>query len=336
MRAVVITRPGGADVLAVRDVPRPAPGHGQVLVRVHAAGLNRADVHQREGNYPAPPDAPADIPGLEFAGEVAALGDGVRDWQVGQPVLGIVGGGAYAEYLVTHERLLAGVPRGLSWTDAAAIPEAFITAHDALVARAALLAGDRVLVDAVGSGVGLAVVQLVRAMGGVPFGSARHQAKIDAARALGLEDGVVVGSDLGPLVERMRAWTGGDGMDVVLDLLGGPYLDAAIRGLRTGGRLILIGTLAGREATIPVGRVLASRLTVRGTVLRARPLEEKIAATRAFAHGVLPLLERGALRPVVDRVFPLRAAADAQRHLESNATVGKVVLAIDDEGGEPA
>jgi NADPH:quinone reductase-like Zn-dependent oxidoreductase len=187
-----------------------------------------------------------------------------------------------------------------------------------------------VLVHAVGSGVGLAAVQLVRTMGGVPFGSARQSYKVDAAREFGLQDGVVVGSDLGPLVAQARAWGDGQGMDVVLDLLGGPYVTAGIECLRIRGRLMLIGTLAGREATIPVGRVLSSRLTIRGTVLRARPLEEKIAATRAFVHDVVPLIQRRLLRAVVDSVFPLDGVRDAHRRLESNATVGKVVLAIHD------
>jgi len=327
MRAVVITRPGAPDVLAPRDVPRPRPGYAQVLVRVRATALNRADILQREGRYPAPADAPADIPGLEFAGEVAAVGDGVRDWREGDRVFGITGGGAYAEYLVTHERLLAAPPPALSWTDAAAVPEAFITAHDALVAQAALHPGERVLVHAVGSGVGLAAVQLVRAMGGVAFGTARQSSKIEAARALGLEDGVVVAADLAPLGERVRAWTRDQGVEVVLDLLGGPYLDASVRALGVRGRLICIGTVAGGEARLELGRVLGKRLTIRGTVLRARPLEEKIAATRAFAREVVPLLESGVVRPVVDRVFELADAAAAHAWLETNDTIGKVVLA---------
>jgi len=328
MRAIVIARPGGPDVLELRDVPRPAPGYGQVLVRVRAAAVNRADILQREGRYPAPADAPPDIPGLEYAGEIAATGPGVRDWRVGQRVLGLVGGGSYAEYLVTHERMLADIPPALSWTDAAAVPEAFITAHDALVAGASLRAGERVLVHAVGSGVGLAAVQLACAMGASAYGSARRAAKIDAARAVGLADGVVVDGDLSPLVSAARGWGGGDGMDVVLDLVGGPYVRASIECLRARGRLVLIGTLAGRETTISLGRVMASRLTIRGTVLRARPLEEKIAATRAFAHEVVPLLARGAVRPTVDRVLPVRDASEAHRLVESNETRGKVVLAI--------
>ena len=330
MRAIVIARPGGPDVLVLRDVPRPAPGYGQVLVRVHATAVNRADILQREGHYPAPADAPADIPGLEFAGEIAALGDGVRDWRIGQRVFGLAGGGAYAEYLVTHERLLVEMPSDLSWTDAAAVPEAFITAHDALGAGAALRSGERILIHAVGSGVGLAAVQLARTMGASVYGSARRASKIEAARALGLTDGHVTGDDLAPLVAAARGWSDGAGVDVVLDLVGGPYVRAAIECLGVRGRLVLIGTLAGREATIPVGRVLTSRLTIRGTVLRARPLEEKIAATRAFAHEVLPLLSSGAVRPTVDRVFPVRDACEAHRRVESNETHGKVVLAMAD------
>lgn len=330
MRAVVITRPGGPEVLELREVPTPTPGPGEVLVRVHAAALNRADVLQRRGRYPAPPGVPPEVPGLEFAGEVAELGPGVTAWRPADRVFGIVGGGAYAQFLVTHERMLAAVPRALEWTAAAAVPEAYITAYDALIEQAGARLSERVLVNAVGSGVGLAVVQLARAMGLVPYGSARSARKIDVALELGLEDGIVVGEDLAPMVERAREWSGGMGLDIVLDLLGGHYLPASLELLAPRGRLVLIGTLAGRDAEISLGRVLGARLTIRGTVLRARPLEEKIAATRTFVHEVVPQLERGALRPVVDSVYRLADAAEAHRRLESNATIGKVVLSVPD------
>ncbi|HEU4565017.1 MAG TPA: alcohol dehydrogenase catalytic domain-containing protein, partial [Gemmatimonadaceae bacterium] len=199
MRAAVITRPGGPDVLELRDLPRPEPGAGEVLVRVRASALNRADLLQREGRYPAPPGAPAEIPGIEFAGEVAALGEGVARWREGDRVFGITVGGAHAEFLVAHERALAAVPDELEWEEAGAVPEAFITAHDALVTQAALRASERVLVHAVGSGVGLAAVQLVRAMGAVPYGTSRTPEKIERARPLGLEDGVVPGDDFAAL-----------------------------------------------------------------------------------------------------------------------------------------
>ncbi len=224
MRAVVIGAPGGPEALEIRDVPRPQPSHAQVLVRVNAAALNRADILQREGRYPAPPDAPSNIPGMEFAGEVAEVGTGVSRWKAGQRVFGIVGGGAYAEYLVTHERLLAEIPERLSYIEAAAVPEAFITAHDALVTQASVRASESVLVHAVASGVGLAAVQLTRALGAIPFGTARGKGKLDCAREYGMEDGWAATDDLRELAGHAKRWTGGRGMNVVLDLVGGAVL----------------------------------------------------------------------------------------------------------------
>ena len=328
MRAVVITRPGGPEVLELRDVPRPEPGYGQVLVRVRASALNRADLLQREGRYPAPPDAPPQIPGIEFAGDVAALGVGVRSREVGERVFGIIGGGAHAEYVVAHERAVARVPDSLSWSEAAAVPEVFITAHDALVAQASLRMSERVLIHAVGSGVGIAAVQLTRSLGAVPYGTARTQEKIDRAREYGLDDGFAVDRELTGLAERVKAWTEGRGVDVVLDLVGGPYVTASVKALAAKGRLILIGTMAGGQAQLPLGRVLSSRLTIKGTVLRARPLEEKISATRAFAAEVVPLFARGALKAVVDSEFALADIQRAHTQLESNATLGKVVVRV--------
>ena len=328
MKAVVITRPGGPEVLELREVERPEPGAGEVLVRVRATALNRADLMQREGRYPPPPGAPADIPGLEFAGEVAALGPGTHEWHEGDPVFGITGGGSYAEYLVAHERTVAAIPASLGWTEAAAVPEAFITAHDALVTQAAVRASESVLIHAIGSGVGLAALQLARAVGAVPFGTSRTQDKIDRAREFALEDGVALGGDPGELVEAVSRWTDGRGIDVVLDLVGGSYVQAGVEVLAPRGRLILIGTVAGVQTPLDLRRVLTRRLTIRGTVLRARPLEEKILATRAFASQVVPLLARGIVVPVIDSIFSLSQIAEAHRHLESNATFGKVVVRI--------
>lgn len=328
MRAVVISRPGGPEVLELRDVPTPEPGKGEVLVRVRASALNRADLLQREGRYPAPPDVPAEIPGLEFAGEVARLGAGAVEWRVGDRVFGLVAGGAHAEYVVAHERTLAAIPPTLDWLEAAAVPEAFITAHDALVERAAVRPAERVLVHAAGSGVGLAAIQLARALGAVPYGTTRSAAKLERAREYGLEDGVALQSDLEPLAERVRAWTGGRGVDVVLDLVGGAYVAAGVAALALKGRLVLIGTVAGRRADVDLGQILSRRLTVRGTVLRARPLEEKILAARAFAAEVVPLLASKRVRPVIDSVFPLDEIAAAHERLAGNATFGKVVLDV--------
>jgi putative PIG3 family NAD(P)H quinone oxidoreductase len=330
MKAIVISRPGGPDVLEAREIDRPEPGSGEVLVRLRATALNRADLMQREGRYPAPPGAPADIPGLEFAGEVAALGPGAREWNEGDPVFGITGGGTYAEYVAVHERTLAAIPPGLDWPEAAAVPEAFITAHDALVTQAAVRASERVLIHAIGSGVGLAASQLARAIGAVSFGTSRTQDKIDRAREYGLEDGIALGEDLAPLTAAVSRWTDGRGMDTVLDLVGGAYVEAGVEALAPRGRLILIGTVAGAQTQLDLRRILTRRLTIRGTVLRARPLEEKILATRAFATEVVPLLARRLVRPVIDSVFPFSEIAGAHRHLESNATFGKVVVVVDE------
>ncbi|MGH9556323.1 MAG: NAD(P)H-quinone oxidoreductase [Terriglobales bacterium] len=328
MRAVVISRPGGPEVLEVRDVSTPQPAAGEMLVRVMASALNRADILQREGRYPAPPGAPADIPGIEFAGEVAALGPGASLWRTGQRVFGITGGGGHAEYLVAHEHTLAEVPPNLTWTEAAAIPEAFITAHDALWQQASLRVSERVLIHAVGSGVGLAAVQLVRARGAVPYGTARTEEKLTRAREYGLEDGVVLRESLEPLAGHAAQWTSGHGFDVVLDLVGGPYVAASISALGLKGRLMLVGTLAGVRAELDLRAVLGKRLRLVGTVLRSRPLEEKIAATLAFATDVVPLFAQGKLHGVVDSEFPLAEIRAAHQRMESNATFGKVVIKI--------
>jgi len=327
MRAAVITRPGGPDVLEIHERPTPVPGNKEVLIRVRASALNRADLLQRQGQYPAPPGAPADIPGMEFAGEVAALGSGVTNWREGDRVFGIVGGGGNAEYLVTDAWTLARVPSALSsWTDAAAIPEAFITAHDAMVTQAGVRAGETVLIHAVGSGVGLASVQLARAWSATPYGTARTASKIERAREFGLADGVVVGDDVSVVVAAAERWTEGKGIDVTMDLVAGAYVAAEIQAAAKRGRIMLIGTVAGRTAAIPVGMVLGKRLVLRGTVLRARSIEEKREVTAAFARDVVPLFEPRTLRPTVDSVLSLDDIRAAHKRLAGNETFGKVVL----------
>ena len=326
MRAAVITRPGGPEVLEVQERPTPAPADHEILIRVRASALNRADLLQREGHYPAPPGAPADIPGVEFAGEVAALGKSVTNWREGDRVFGIVGGGGNAEYLVTDAQSVARVPSALSWTDAAAVPEAFITANDALVSQAGVRTGETVLIHAVGSGVGLASVQLARAWRATPYGTARTASKIEKARELGMADGVVVGDDAMVIVPAVERWTSGKGIDITLDLVSGAYVAAEIQAAAKRGRIMLIGTVAGRSATIPVGMVLGKRLTLRGTVLRARSIEEKREVTAAFARDVVPLFESGVLKPTIDRVFPLAEIAASHQRLASNETFGKIVI----------
>lgn len=333
MRGAVITKAGGPDVLEVREVPMPVPGEGEVLVRVRASALNRADLLQRRGHYPAPTGAPQDIPGLEIAGDVVARGAGAGRWSTGDRVFGIVAGGGNAEFAATNENELAAIPDSLSWEHAAAVPEAFITAHDALVTQAATRAGESVLIHAVGSGVGLAVAQLVRALGGRAFGTARTRDKIDRARALGLDAGAVVGKDASAFVEPVKRWTDGRGADVVIDLVGGDYIAADVSAAALKGRIMLVGLLAGRSTTIDLGGVLRQRLTIRGTVLRSRTSAEKVDATRAFARDVIPLLASGKVKPLIDRVFSLDQIRDAHELLESNETFGKVVISSDDARG---
>jgi putative PIG3 family NAD(P)H quinone oxidoreductase len=322
MKAAIITKPGGPEVLEIQERRVPVAAAGEILVRVRASALNRADLLQREGHYPAPPGAPADIPGMEFAGEVTQLGEGVTDWRVGDRVFGIVGGGANAEFLTTDAGTVARIPDNLSWVEAAAIPEAFMTAHDALVTQAMLTVGETVLIHAVGSGVGLAATQLARAWKAIPYGTARTADKIERARAFGLEDGLVVGDD----VEIIGRLTGGRGADVTLDLVGGDYVPASIRAAAARGRIMLVGTMAGRTATVPLSLVLGKRLTLRGTVMRSRSIEEKRVVAAAFARDVVPLFASAVLRPNVDVVFDLADIRDAHARLASNKTFGKIVI----------
>jgi len=333
MRAIVIA-PGSK--LELRDVPSPEPGPGQARVRVRACGVNRADLLQRRGLYPAPPDAPPDIPGLEIAGEVDAVGSGTTDVRPGDRVFGIVSGGAYAEQVVVHARTLALIPvvggAPLGFVEAAAIPEAALTAYDAMVLQAGLAAGETVLVHAAGSGVGTAAVQIARAIGARAIGTARSQEKLARAEALGLSAGVVpqAGDDGSPrFAERVRELTGGRGVDVVLDLVGGAYVPESMAALADRGRLILVGLMAGARADVDLGALLRRRLRLFGTVLRSRPLEEKIAAAQVLARNLRPLVEDGKLTPIVDRVLPLERADEAHQHMAANASFGKIVLTID-------
>ena len=329
MKAVVITRFGGPEVLEVLDVPKPQPGANEILVKVRSTALNRADLLQRQGRYAAPPGVPENIPGLEFAGEVFECGAQAQRWKKGDRVMGIVGGGAHAEFVTTHEDAVSTVPPNLEWTAAGAVPEVFITAYDALQ-QAAFKAGENVLVHAVGSGVGLAAIQLVRALGGHAFGTSRTPDKIERAKSYGLEAGYVVPepSALKGLAEFAKGVTGGRGVDVVLDLNGGPYFSASLEAMALRGRLVLIGGVAGGKTDVALYQILGKRLHIIGTVLRARPLEEKIAITTTFAQEVVPLLAGESIKPVIDSIFPLENIQDAHRRLESNETFGKVVLTI--------
>lgn len=325
MKAVVIAGTGGVEALGVREVPSPEPRGDLIRVRVHAAGINRADLMQARGHYPAPPGAPPDLPGLEFAGEVESLGpDCVGPLKVGDRVFGIVGGGGLAEFVVTHERLAVPIPPNLDVTQAAAVPEVFITAHDALVTQANGRPGERVLIHAVGGGVGSAAAQVAHAMGCTVFGTSRSAEKLRLAAPLGVDVGIDTSREDFAAVVRDR--TGGEGVPVLIDLLGAPALEGNLASLAVRGRWVLVGLLGGTRASMDLNALLRKRISIVATTLRARPLEEKIAATRSFATTVVPWLGRGLVRPVVDRVYPLDQIHAAQERMESNEGFGKIVI----------
>lgn len=325
MRAAVITRPGSPDVLEIQEVETPVPVGDQVRVRVRASGINRADLLQRAGGYPAPPGSPSHIPGLEFAGEVDTVGPLARRWKSGQRVMGLVGGGAQAEYVVTHEGLLVAIPDNLDFVQAAAVPEVFMTAHDALFTQAGLQMGERVLVHAVGSGVGTAAVQLARAAGATTYGTSRTPAKLEAARALGLDVGL---SDQGFAAEIIQL-TNSEGVHVVIDFIGAPYLEQNLQALASWGRIVFLSTMGGAHADVNLGVLMQKRISMRGVTLRTRTLEEKLAVTRCFATGVLPLLASGQVRPVIEQVYALEQIAEAHKAMGENRNFGKLVVRVD-------
>jgi putative PIG3 family NAD(P)H quinone oxidoreductase len=320
-----ITYTASGDI-QLRDVPAPEPGPSQVRVRVHASALNRADILQRKGRYPAPPGWPADVPGLEYAGEVDAPGPGVTRWRAGDRVMGLVGGGAHAEYVVVHQDETMAVPPGMSFTDAAAIPEAFLTAWDALVTRGRLQAGERVLIHAVGSGVGTAAVQLAKRLGATTIGTSRSDDKLARARELGLDEAI---NTLRKGEALLRPY------NVILDVLGGPAFAANLEALAPRGRLVLLGFLQGAKAEVSLEPILRKRLEVIGSVMRTRSLEERMALVADFTRDVLPEFTRAAeppgrradqLRPVVSEVFPFTDIAAAHAAMERDQNFGKIVL----------
>ena len=322
MRAAVVTTPGGPEVLEIMDVPDPVPGPDEIRVRVTQSACNRADIMQRLGGYPDPVQRSHNILGLEYAGFVESVGDRVTRWSVGDRVMGIEAGGCNAELVVTHERMALAVPDNVADDEMAAIPEVFITAWDALVAQGGLSAGRWALVHAGGSGVGTASIQIARAIG------ARIAVTCSARKADACRD---LGADL--VLERSPAdWASQlrdavpDGVDVVLDVVGGDEVDRNLKVVRTQGTIMQVGLLGGASASVSTGLLLTKRIHWIGTTLRNRPLEQKIAAVQRFAAEMMPLIADGTLRPVVDTTFALDDIADAHRHMEADANVGKILL----------
>jgi NADPH2:quinone reductase len=324
MRAVIITQPGLADVLRIEDRPVPEPSRNEIRVRVHASALNRADISQRLGRYPAPAGSPQDIPGLEYAGEVESTGADVTLWKPGERVMGIVGGGGHAEFVTVHEREAMPVPANLTWEEAGAIPEAFLTAFDAMFTRLRVRSGESLLIHAVASGVGTAAVQMAVATGVHSIGTSRSAAKLERAGALGLERGV--DTSHADWVERVKAAAPERGVDAILDLVGSRFLEANLSLLANRGRIVVVGLTSGSKTEIDLGVVLRKRLHIQGTVLRSRPLEEKIAVARDFSSRMVPLFETGRLRAVIDSVRSFDEIREAHEDMESNANFGKIVL----------
>ena len=326
MKAVYIPEFGGPENLEVREVPDPPkPKGNEVLVRVRAAGLNRADLLQRRGAYPPPAGYSPNIPGLEFAGDVVEVGDTVLDIRPGDRVYGITAGDAQAELLKIDRGLLTKVPPNLNFTEAAAVPEAFITAYDAIFTQGRLTDRETLLVHAVGSGVGLAALQLAKARGHKVIGSSRTKEKLERCREFGLDETLIV--DGKPdFAQTVRSQTNGRGVGVILDLVGGAYFEENLRSLAVRGRLMLVGLTSGAKAEFDLGIALRNRLTLIGTVLRARSIVEKSEAVAVFAASVNPLLEQGRVTPNVDRVFHVNDVRAAHEYLESNESFGKVVL----------
>lgn len=325
MRAAIITRSGGPEVLEIQNVETPEAVGDYVRVRVRASGINRADLLQRAGGYPAPAGSPAHIPGLEFAGEVDTVGPQVRMWKPGQKVMGLAGGGAQAEYILTHEGLLVEIPENLDFVQAAGVPEVFMTAHDALFTQAGLQMGERLLVHAAGSGVGTAAIQLAHATGATIYGTSRTPAKLEQAKPLGLDVGL---SDKNFAAEVKRL-TNDAGVHVVLDFIGAPYLEQNLEALTSWGRIVFLATMGGMQTNVNLGLLMAKRISMRGVTLRTRTLEEKLGVTRRFATSVLPLLASGKVKPIIEQVYPLEEIGKAHALMGENRNFGKLVLRVD-------
>ena len=327
MRAAVITEPGGPDVLKVMEVDDPVPGPEDILVDVKASALNRADMLQRQGAYPAPFGSPSEIPGLEFSGVVLELGDRVDSLQEGDRVFGLLGGGGYASRTITHHRMAVKIPAGWDFVQAAATPEVYLTAYDALFNRGNLQMGESVLIHAAGSGVGTAAVQLAHQAGAFVFGTAGSAEKLAGATDLGMNVGINYHEQ--DFAEVIKEVTSGVGVDVLIDFIGAPYWDKNIASLAVLGRLVEVGLMGGTKMEVDLRPLMAKRLQVCGTGLRGRTLGEKLEVTAQFRRHVLPHLASGSMKPIVDRTFPLEEVAEAHKYMETNANFGKIVLTID-------
>lgn len=326
MKAVLVSEPGGPEKLQLLELPDPRPGAGEVAIEIHASALNRADLLQRRGSYP-PPAGTTDILGLECAGVVSELGAGASNYlRVGERVMALLSGGGYAERVVVPEALLMKIPEALSFEQAAAIPEAFLTAREALFVAGELSCTESVLIHAAAGGVGSAAVQLAHVHGARVFATAGGAAKVEWVQALGAD--VVIDYKTQDFAAAIQAETQGRGVDVILDFIGAAYAERHAACLAARGRQVLIGVMGGAQATVNFGRMLQKRQSLIGMVMRSRSIQEKIELTRAFVRNTLPLFADGRLRPLVDSVFPLGEVARAHQRMEANENLGKIVLSV--------
>jgi putative PIG3 family NAD(P)H quinone oxidoreductase len=326
MQAIIAIHPGGPEVLQLGEVPDPTPSSEELLVRVRASALNRADTLQRRGLYP-PPAGESEILGLELAGEVEAVGSAVSGFAPGDWVFGLVGGGGYAEKALLHYRMAMPIPTGWSFVQAAAVPEVFFTANETLFTLGHLTGGETVLIHAGASGVGTAGIQMARHIGARVFVTAGSAEKIARTLELGAEVGINYKEE--DFVARVQAFTDKVGVDVVQDFIGAAYWQRNLQCLKVGGRLVLVGLMGGAKVEADLNTILRKRLHIIGSVLRSQSLAEKIAITQRFRDRWLPLLQSGAIRPVIDTSFPLTEAAAAHRYMEENRNVGKIMLTLD-------
>jgi putative PIG3 family NAD(P)H quinone oxidoreductase len=322
MRAAVVEQYGGPEAITVREVPDPIPGPDEIRVAVSYSACNRADTLQRQGAYPDPIRREHEILGLEYAGRVESVGERVTRWAIGDRVMGIEAGACNASMVVTHERMALRVPDRVDDDEMGAIPEVFITAWDALCAQGGLTAGRWALVHAGGSGVGTAAIQIARAIG-AKIAVTCSARKADACRALGAD--LVLERSPADWLDALKTQLP-DGVDVVLDVIGGEEADRNLKAVKTQGTIMQVGLMGGGLTTVNAGLILTKRVHWIGTTLRNRPIEQKIQAVQAFAAEMLPLFDSGALRPVVDTTFALDDIAEAHRHMEADANIGKILL----------
>ncbi|MEZ5765657.1 MAG: NAD(P)H-quinone oxidoreductase [Xanthobacteraceae bacterium] len=323
MTAIGIPKPGGPDALIAEQRPLPKPGQREILIKVAAAGVNRPDVAQRTGNYPPPPGA-SDIPGLEIAGEVVALGEGASAFKLGDRVMALVAGGGYAQYCTAHESHALPVPDSLTMTEAAAIPETFFTVWSNVFERGALKSGETLLVHGGSSGIGTTAIQLAKAFGAKVIVTAGSQDKCDACLSLGADRAINYKTE--DFVAETKAATGGKGANVILDMVGGDYIERNYEAAAVEGRIVQIAFLGSARAQVDFRRIMLKRLTHTGSTLRARPIEDKASIASALAAKVLPLLRDGKVKPLIDSVYPLAKASEAHARMESSHHIGKIVL----------